>query len=268
MTEQVMQFAAEDIEAAQSVLGRAVEGQATHVVTLTDEQLVILDGLHVEQVVPTPWLSAQEGADIELVGKVALRALLSRGLVVPAAREVEGTEPDFGLDAVPEITGPLVLRRTAQAVLGFERTTSLGTSWAFCYVHDDGGVLEEEVVDSGHHKFSVYPLSVLDERLSVFLDPVGAAVMSGAPRAITTTELETDPPVELAEALAVTQVSAVRTGSDVMVTQTVYAGPHGVFALRGGDRADGSVAATLELVELGKAAVKRLPGRLAAGAQA
>ncbi|WP_125773498.1 hypothetical protein [Antribacter gilvus] len=265
MTEGTMRFVREDVEAAQAVLGRAVEGRATHVVTLTDEQVVVLDGLQNEQVVPTPWLSAQVGADRELVGKVALRAMLSQGHVVPAP----GTGgAEIGLEAVPEITGTLVLRRTSQAVLGFERVTSLGPSWVFCYVHDGGGVLEEEVTDSGHHSFSVYPVDFLTDRLGTYLDPTSAAVMSGAPRTLSTEELEQQRPPELTEALVVTQVSAVRAPSDVMVTVSVYAGPRGVFVVRGGERTTETGPAALTLTELGPAAVKALVRDLAAEEQA
>lgn len=262
MSEQTVRFDDADLDAARATMARAVDGAATHVVTLTDEQVMILDGLDREQIVPLPWLDEQAGADRALVGKVALRALLSQGVVVPGPGR-DGEE--VSLEAVPDITGPMLLRRTAQAILSAERVTSIDRSWVVCYVHDETGVLEEEVSTSGHHRFSVYPLAYLGERLATYLDPIAAAERDGEPRHLTTAELEEHGPTmpELAEARAVTTVSAVRSGAPELVNVTMYSGPHGAFLLEGGARA-AAAGGELTLTEVAADRVRALTAELVA----
>ncbi|MEV8028825.1 hypothetical protein [Cellulosimicrobium funkei] len=268
MTQQpAMQWSAADIAAAEQTLARAASGEVTHVVTLTDEEVAILDGLQNPQLVPLPWLDAQEGADRTLVGRVALRSLLARGLVVPSDEERPpgpGGEPQVGIDGVPEVTGPLVLRRTASAILSADRTTALGKHWVYVYLHDEDRVLEEEVGPSGHHSFSVYPLAELAGRLAVFLDPAAKAVLDGRARTFTTeqfaAEARTSP--ELSGAVAVTVLGAVRAGSDTLVRVSVYATPDGVYVVRGGEHGPDGAPVTLELSEVGPATLRRLPAEL------
>lgn len=268
MTQQpTMQWSAADIAAAEQTLARTAPGEVTHVVTLTDEEVAILDGLQNPQLVPLPWLDAQEGADRTLVGRVALRSLLARGLVVPSEEERPpgpGGEPQVGIDAVPEVTGPLVLRRTASAILSADRTTALGKHWVYVYLHDEDRVLEEEVGPSGHHSFSVYPLAELAGRLAVFVDPAAKAVLDGRARTFTTeqfaAEARTSP--ELSGAVAVTVLGAVRAGSDTLVRVSVYATPDGVYVVRGGEHGADGAPVTLELSEVGPATLRRLPAEL------
>lgn len=154
--QQAMQFSADDVQAAQATLAQARDGEVAPIVILTDEEVTILDGVAQEQLVPTPWMDAQGDADRTLMGKVALRSMLSRELVLP----VDTDDGSIKIKAHPGITGPLVLRRTAQEILSVERTSSNGKDWLFAYVHIEDGrstVLEEEITGSGHHAFSVYP---------------------------------------------------------------------------------------------------------------
>lgn len=256
-----MNFTKADYEAAIAVLGRAEAGKPTGIVNLTDEQVMALDGVQAVQPTPMPWLETQGDVDKELVVKVALRALLSQGLVVPASR---GEGKEVGIDAIPELTGTLVLRRTAQAILSAERVTTLGRHWVFCYVHEGYGILEEEVATSGHHTFSVYPEAYLGERLEQYLDPTSAAIMAGKPRTFTVPEFEAAGASmpELTEALTVTVLSVVKVGGDTVRNATVYSGPRGVFTLEGGER-DG-VDDRLVFTEVGAATVRALPGKLLA----
>ena len=259
MSEQTLNFTKADYEAAIAVLGRGEAGKATQIVNLTDEQVMVLDGVHAVQPTPMPWLEAQGDVDKELVGKVALRALLGQGYVVPADR---GEGQPVGIDAIPELTGTLVLRRTAQAILSVERVTSLGRHWLFCYVHEGYGILEEEVATSGHHTYSVYPEAYLGERLETYLDPTSAAIMAGKSRTFTVQEFEAAGPTmpELTEALTVCVLSVVKVGSDIVRNATVYSGPRGVFTLQGGERDGGDDR--LVLSEVGAAVVRALPGKL------
>lgn len=256
-----MKFTKADYEAAIAVLGRSEAGKPVGIVNLTDEQVMALDGVQAVQPTPMPWLDAQGDVDKELVVKVALRALLSQGLVVPASR---GEGKEVGIDAIPELTGTLVLRRTAQAILSAERVTTLGRHWVYCYVHEGYGILEEEVATSGHHTFSVYPEAYLGERLEQFLDPTSAAIMAGKPRTFTVQEFEAAAPnlPELNEALTVTVVSVAKVGAELIRNVTVYSGPRGVFTVQG-DLRDG-VNDHLVLTEVGAAVVRDLPGRLLA----
>lgn len=256
-----MNFTKADFEAAIAVLGRSEEGKPVGIVNLTDEQVMALDGVQAVQPTAMPWLEAQGDIDKELVVKVALRALLSQGLVVPANR---GEGKDVGIDAIPELTGTLVLRRTAQAILSAERVTTLGRHRVYCYVHEGYGVLEEEVANSGHHTFSVYPEAYLGERLEQYLDPTSAAIMAGKPRTFTVPEFEAAAPnlPELNEALTVTVVSVAKAGAETLRNVTVYSGPRGVFTVQG-DLRDG-VNDRLVLTEVGAAVVRALPGKLLA----
>ncbi|WP_369370952.1 hypothetical protein AB1046_19520 [Promicromonospora sp. Populi] len=261
MSEQTLNFTKADYEAAIAVLARGEAGKATRIVNLTDEQVMVLDGVQTSQPTPMPWLETQGDIDKELVGKVALRALLGQGLVVPADR---GEGKPVGIDAIPDLTGTLVLRRTAQAILTVERVTTLGRHWVYCYVHEGYGILEEEVATSGHHTYSVYPEAFLGERLETFLDPTSAAVMAGKSRTFTVREFETVGPTlpELTESLTVCVLSVVKVGADTVRNATVYSGPRGVFTLQGDER-DG-VDDHLVLAEVGAAVVRALPGKLLA----
>ena len=256
-----MNFTKADYDAAIAVLGRAEAGKATRIVHLTDEQVMVLDGVQAAQPTPMPWLETQGDVDKELVGKVALRALLGQGYVVPADR---GEGEPVGIDAVPELTGTLVLRRTAQAILSVERVTSLGRHWVFCYVHEGVGILEEEVAASGHHTYSVYPEAFLGERLEKFLDPTSAAIMAGKSRTFTIPEFEAAGPSlpEVVESLTVSVLSVVKIGEETVRNATVYSGPRGVFTLEG-DVRDG-VDDRIVLTEVGAAVVRALPGKLLA----
>ncbi len=103
--------------------------------TLTDEEVVALDGVQHEQLVALPWLSAQD-ASKELMCAIALRGLLAKELVYPVVFEGE-TEPSR-LHATEEITGALTLRRSGSSVVSVERTVSTGKRWLYGYLHDEG----------------------------------------------------------------------------------------------------------------------------------
>jgi hypothetical protein len=280
MTEQAMQWSAHDLAAAREVLAESRTGEVRHIVTLTDEEIIILDGLQHPQLVALPWLTDQEGADHDLVGRVALRSLLVRGLVdvqqvdsVDAA-EAAAASPStsdasgVGIVAVPQITGSLVLRRTGQAILVAARTTALGQHWVYVYAHgvnaDRDTIVEEEVSEAGLHSFSVYPVAELGPRLTAFMDPAGAAVMDGRRRAISASELETVAATipALAQAAAVTVLSVVRAGSDLAESKTIYSGPAGVHVLEAAsvEAPDGQ----LVLREVGPSTLSEIPAELLA----
>ncbi len=49
-----MEFGPDDVTAARATLAQARDGEVMNVVLLTDEEVMILDGLEHEQLVPTP----------------------------------------------------------------------------------------------------------------------------------------------------------------------------------------------------------------------
>jgi hypothetical protein len=261
----VMEFGPEDVAAARATLAQANDGEVVSVVMLTDEEVMILDGLEHEQLVPTPWIDAQGDADRSLMGRVALRSLASREMVLPAGTDAEGRVT--AIKAHPGITGPLVLRRSAQKILSAERTSSNGKDWLFAYVHHEDGrstVLEEEITGEGRHAFSVYPEALLGERFEKFFDPTGAALLGTAPRTYSAAELEAAIPgmLQLKEAVAVSIVSGVARGSDKLLNASVYAGPHGVHVVRGTEHDAQGAPVTYTLQEIGSRGLRALPGEL------
>lgn len=264
MSEQkAMQFGPDDVAAARATLAQAREGEVVGIVILTDEEVTILDGIEHEQLVPTPWLDAQGDADRSLLGRVALRSMLSRELVQPVDTDDGSTK----IRAHGGITGPLVLRRSAQEILSVERTSSAGTDWLFAYVHIEDGrstVLEEEISSAGHHIFSVYPEALLGERFEKFFDPTGTALLGTAPKTYSAQAFEAAVPnlPQLKEAVAVSLVSGVARGSDKLLNASVYAGPHGVYVLRGTEHTQDGTPVTYSLQEVSSRGLRSLPGEL------
>ena len=151
-----LQYTAEDVAAARDLLERARRGEATGpdgmprpsgppavvhpdpsvsqddgarpdpsaaqepapVVTLSDEQIAALDGYERRQFVALPWLDAHP-EQRRVAAAVALRGMIASGQVLTrTARDEEGPR----WRAVPEISGCLVLRRTAESFTTAERT--------------------------------------------------------------------------------------------------------------------------------------------------
>ena len=261
MSTSTMRWSSSDIAAAQAVLDRAPADETTALVTLTDEEVVILDGLDNAQLVPTPWLDAQDG-DRSLLGRVALRSLLARGLVVPTG----ATDTELGIEATPDITGPLVLRRTARALLVAHRTTSLDTSWVYLYLHEDDVVLEEEIGTSGHHTFRVYPLGSMAERLAAYLDPAQVTGEDGTPTTIDADDFAKRAPTlpGLADAQAVTVLTAARAGEDHVRTVSVYTGPSAVHLVQGSAEGTDTGPRTVDVAEISAQTLRSLPAEMLA----
>jgi hypothetical protein len=261
-----MQFGPDDVEAARATLAQARDGEVVGIVILTDEEVTILDGPEHEQLVPTPWIDAQGEADRSLMGRVALRSMASRELVVPAETDESGSKVTK-IKAHPGITGPLVLRRTAQKILSVERTSSNGKDWLFAYLHYEEGravVLEEEISGQGHHVFSVYPEALLGDRFEKFLDPTGTALLGTAAKSYTAEAFQAAVPSlpQLKEAVAVSIVSGVARGSDELLNASVYAGPHGVHVLRGTEHDPAGEPVMYSLQEVSARGLRELPAEV------
>jgi hypothetical protein len=267
MSEQkAMQFGPDDVAAARATLAQARDGEVVGVVILTDEEVTILDGVEHEQLVPTPWIDAQGEADRSLMGRVALRSMASRELVVPAGTDKSGSRITK-IKAHPGITGPLVLRRSAQEILSVERTSSNGKDWLFAYVHHEdekATVLEEEISGQGQHVFSVYPEALLGERFERFLDPTSTALLGTAAKTYSAEAFQAAVAnlPQLKEAVAVSILSGVARGSDELFNASVYAGPHGVHVLRGTEHDPAGEPVTYSLQEVGTRGLRALPAEM------
>jgi hypothetical protein len=254
----VVPWSERDRAAGDTVLGRVTAG-ATVITTLTDELIVALDGLETTQASPLPWLTEQATSAVSSLAYAAIRALLAAEVVRPG----EVVAPDcLAIEAGPDITGVLVLRRTASALLMVERTTTQGTDWSLTYQHGDTA-LEERISAGGFHVFSVMPLSHLGDHLADFFDPAGQVNDTEvAPRQFDTPEAfaaQAAAVPALAEATVVCQTTVAHHGSDEAVAVAVYASPAGVFTLTGGRRTGPDDAAHLTLNATNPAALRALP---------
>jgi hypothetical protein len=216
-------WSAADLAAADAVLAQAAD-PAAPVVVLTDEELVALDGLQHEQVVPTPWLDAQP-FDRHSLGGIALRGLVARGQVLLATDP--GDPSGFGFTSVEPITGTLMLRRTSATLLRCERTTAAGDAWLFAYVHDGAGVLLEAVEVNGLHEFFAATLPAAANAIEAFANPLGAAGAPGAAVTRPAADFEnlTAGVPGFAATTAVTSVLAVTVADPEPQGCVIYAGP-------------------------------------------
>ncbi|QNN82226.1 hypothetical protein H3H54_14165 [Brachybacterium sp. Z12] len=157
----------------------------TEIVTLTDEELLALDGLERDSLTPTPWVTeSAAGPDARaLVTAAAMRSMISRGIVTSSTvldprRYEEGSQEPARMVAVPALQGTAVLRRTSDAVLIAERKTERGTAYSYFYLfHVEGGVrvLWEAFDAAGFHLFFLLDGATLPEQLLAFVDPVSGA---------------------------------------------------------------------------------------------
>ncbi|WP_232548746.1 hypothetical protein [Propioniciclava soli] len=152
------------------------------VVVLTDEEIVALDGLQNEQPSPTPWLDAQDLTAAQL-GGIALRGLIARSMVALGPAEAADGSPtgELRLTACREITGVLMLRRTAQTVLHLSREGDAGARWVFAYAHHGRGVLIEDVDPNGLHAFGATTAAGAAEYLRALANPEDAPGAEHAP---------------------------------------------------------------------------------------
>ncbi|AXK46145.1 hypothetical protein [Brachybacterium saurashtrense] len=211
-------FSAEDVEIATALLTQPLEQPVTEVVTLTDEELMALDGIEQEPLTPTPWVSgsAEDEDSRALVAAAAMRSMISRGIVSSAAvldprRYEDGSQEQARIVAVPALQGTMVLRRTADAVLIAERQTERGTAYGYFYLfHVDGGVrvLWEAFDATGFHLFFLLEGGTLPEQLRAFVDPVaGAGEVEGEVEEVPAASFATSAVAQrLADARAVTTV--------------------------------------------------------------
>lgn len=304
-----LQYTAEDVAAARDLLERVRRGEATGpdgmprpsgppaairpdpsvsqddvarsdpsaaqepapVVTLSDEQIAALDGYERRQFVALPWLDAHP-EQRRVAAAVALRGMIAGGQVLTrTARHEEGPR----WRAIPEISGCLVLRRTAESFTTAERTvrTEAGprVHRLHCYSHP-GGVLEEETTADGLHRFTVLRAEEATVRLAAFLDPAGLADPAadaesdtgGGSVHVRGSELPAHPlAAQLAATRALTVLTRVRTADGTVQQLSAYATADGMLTMEALD--PGVEDPRLEFRRVGPASLRALATVLVSG---
>ncbi|GAB3536804.1 hypothetical protein GCM10027403_18760 [Arthrobacter tecti] len=239
MTTQPIEWTTRDVESARKVLALSFE-ESEDLPTLTDEEIVALDGIERDQFVALPFLEKHEEQKY-LAATVALRSLMSKGIAFPVVEE--GYNEPTRLNATEPVTGIMTLRRTASRIVTGQRTSQAGRHWLFAYIHDEI-VLEEEVNDGGIHGFVVYPASRLAERLAVLGDPEQVAANDDEPVVLAREEFEKSGAPMLEQSRAVTVYTGASGGADTFTNLTVYTGADSVKTLAAIER-DGAVDFTI-----------------------
>ncbi|GAB4097907.1 hypothetical protein [Sinomonas halotolerans] len=225
MTQAQITWTERDIRCAATVLDSAAD-DGHELPTLTDEEILALDGPAREQLVELPWI-ASEGVEREAAAAVALRGLLVKGIAYPV--HAEGDPSPRRLEAAVEHTGALTLRRTSERLVRLERQVSTGRRWIYAYVHD-GGVLAEEIDESGLHTFRVFTPAGIGPWLARFVDPEDAAAADGDPVLLDQAQFEEQAGERLADTRAATTVSALAAhGPDRSLS--IYTSSTGVAVL-------------------------------------
>lgn len=234
-------FSAQDIEIATELLLRPLDEPVTEIVSLTDEELMALEGIEHDPLTPTPWVdgTAPDREAQALVTAAAMRSMIARGIVTSSTvldprRYEDGSQEPARMVAVPELQGTVVLRRTSDAVLIAERRTERGTSYSYFYLfHVDGGirVLWEAFDNAGFHLFFLLDGATLPEQLLAFTDPAtGAGDADGSVEEVPAAEFGSSPTAaRLAAARAVTTILVLRREDTAGPTAfTLFSTPDGL----------------------------------------
>jgi len=242
------------MQCAAFVLDGATDGPA-RLGSFTDEEIVALDGLDTEQIVPTPWISANaEEVPSRIAASVAIRSMIARRLVLPAELLADSWD-DLGDDprrlyAADPVQGILTLRRTASGVTTLQRVVDGQTHHLVYYSFDADGMLEEEITQDGFHHFTILPGSQAPERALTLVDQDTVASADGAPMHLRVDEVEADPVLgpALADTRALTVLTSVRR--DVEPVQfTFYATSERLLISQVEDGAAPGESSTLNFVE-------------------
>lgn len=142
----------DDAEPCIVELFAAARAEPLRVVDLTDEEIAGLDGPDADHVAPMPWYRLRSVDDQELAATVALRGMLSRGLL-----RLSGDHSPDGeavLDLPPDVLAALALRHEARAIVIADQQVESGVETRVLYQHPEG-VLTEAVNAGGVHRFTV-----------------------------------------------------------------------------------------------------------------
>ncbi|WP_394940533.1 hypothetical protein [Psychromicrobium sp. YIM B11713] len=244
MTEQSTEIAwsQHDLECARAVITLS-SPESDNLPTLTDEEIVALDGINRDQFVELPWLAEHQDQK-ELVCNVALRTLLTKGLAFPLVGEGE-TLPS-ALGATDNIVGLMTLRRTGQRIISAELTKSDDKAWLYGYLHDDQ-VLEELVDSAGTHTFTVVPASEFGDHLIQLADAAELESEDGPEQSYNEAEFEAAAQATLADARGVTVITGISASEDSFRHYTIYTTSSELFGLTSAEK-DGAAELTLRKV--------------------
>ena len=209
------QYDDDDLRMAHAVLSQPLDEAVISIVTLTDEELLAIEGVQHRQLMPLPWAAENLRTDEEraVAAATATRGLIARGLVrselIKDPLRVDQKGPDN--EIAPALRGTVVARRTSDRVVVAERKTTEGIATSVFYIFDlaDGGrVLWELFDDQGVHVFSVLDVKTIPEQLILFADPVGGiGDEDGAPQEIPSAQFaESAKAAELQGARALTSI--------------------------------------------------------------
>ncbi len=193
-----------------------------HVVTLTDEEIVALEGT--DSVAPRFWYDAQPPSARETAVAVAARGLVARGWAVADATATSIGELE--LEPVGALLAVLALRRTAQWIVLGEQKLESETRARVYYLQLDGTALEEAVNSGGLHRFTAMARATAVTELAAWCDPFETpAPRQPREQAVGAQEIA-DVVGALGEPRVVTVVAAVsaRGGHNVKRYLSVYAG--------------------------------------------
>ncbi|UEJ83850.1 hypothetical protein Bra3105_05925 [Brachybacterium halotolerans subsp. kimchii] len=245
-----------DVASALAVLRRRGQSDGpVEILTLSDEQIIGLDGAGRSQLTELPWVQ-DHASDRELLAAAGLRSLLATGAVsLSPVHGAEGADGAGGTDDAqqgdaepaalrwvvdPAIDGCLVLRRTADVLCGVERQVrgddGLQTHRLYHYVHTEG-VLEEEVTASGMHVFRSLSVADVPARIVHLADPDHAARTASEPEVLPLSELDDAGQLsqQLADARAISLLTSLDTTTDAVKQLTLYATPDAVLLMETGD---------------------------------
>ncbi|WP_052663811.1 hypothetical protein [Psychromicrobium lacuslunae] len=256
MTEQAAEitWTQHDLDCAQAVITLS-SPESDNLPTLTDEEIVALDGLEREQFVELPWLAEHQDQK-ELVCNVALRTLLTKGFAFPLVSEGE-TLPS-ALGATDNIVGVMTLRRTGERIISAELTKSDDKAWLYGYLHQDQ-VLEELVDSAGTHTFTVVPAAEFGDHLLQLADAADLESEDGEPQTYSEAEFEAAAPTVLADARGVTVIAGISAAEDSFRHYTIYTTSTELFGLTSAEK-DG--AAELSLAKVSRSTAVEAANRV------
>lgn len=178
----VPQFSELDQQMALAVVTQPLDDPVQHIVTLSDEELLAIEGIQYRQLTPLPWADENLRTPEERAVAVATatRGLIARGLVTttkikdPRLADEPGPEDEIA----PALRGTVVARRNPDWVIAAERTTTQGRALGTFYVFDleaERRAIFEVYDDMGMHLFFALSLESLGEQFWLWVDPAREA---------------------------------------------------------------------------------------------
>lgn len=171
------EYTDQDRAMAVAVVTQDLDEPVQHIITLSDEELIAVEGVQHRQLTPLPWADENLATDVTRAAATAsaTRSLIARGLVTMEAvtdPRRPGQSPED--QVAPAVKGTVVARRTSDWVVIAERTTTQGVAMGMFYIFDAGqdrrAILE--VYDQmGMHLFFVLEGKDLAEQFWLWVDP-------------------------------------------------------------------------------------------------